>query len=211
MEDHGSPKHPGPWRVMRVDSEFAGLLVAVGFLVLGLVSMPIATAFVLGTIALGVIIALLLRFVKRKSGGGMVGTLIILVPFVLWLAPFVLWWNGHTPKRPRTVSSNALYVIPNNLPSRLLRTGYWLECWFDQHENVDRCKLTDGNGIVSFEDVFVTCKGTPLPQNELVIKPWTGHTWTQSRDKRANSPVVYLPFDQVLIPRSLYAEYCHGS
>ena len=40
MEDHDAKRHPGPWQVMRVDSEFAGLLVAVGFLVLGLVSMP---------------------------------------------------------------------------------------------------------------------------------------------------------------------------
>ena len=196
---------------MNVDSEFAGLLVAVGFLVLGLVSMPIATVFVFGTIALGAVVALLLRFIRKKSGGTIVGTLIILASSVLWLAPFVLWWTGHTPRRPRTVSSNALYVVPNNVPFRLLRTGYWLECWFDQHENVDRCKLTDKKGIVFFEDVFVTCGGTPLPQNELVIKPWTGDTWTQSRDKRVNVPIVYVPFGQVLIPRSLYAEYCHVS
>jgi len=38
MKDHDVNRHPGPWRVMQVDAEFAGLIVAVGFLVMGLVS-----------------------------------------------------------------------------------------------------------------------------------------------------------------------------
>jgi len=66
MEDNDAKRHPGPWRVMRVDSEFAGILVAVGFLVMGLVSMPLATGFVLGAITLGVVVALLLRFTPKK-------------------------------------------------------------------------------------------------------------------------------------------------
>jgi Na+/phosphate symporter len=63
---------------MQLDSEFAGLLVAVGFLVLGLVSMPLAMGFVLGAIALGVVVALLLRFTPRKLSRVIVGTVIIL-------------------------------------------------------------------------------------------------------------------------------------
>jgi len=50
---------------MRVDSEFAGLLVAVGFVVMGLVSMPIATWFVLGALLFGVGVALLLRCIRK--------------------------------------------------------------------------------------------------------------------------------------------------
>ena len=185
---------------MRVDSEFAGLLVAVGFLVMGLVSMPIATVFALGAIALGVVVALLLRFIPRKFSRVMVGTIII-------LAPFVFWWAGHKPRRPLAVSSNALYVVPYNLPLRLRQAGYWLECWFDQHENVDRCKLTDENGIVSFEDVFLPRPGhTPLPQSELVFRRETGRTWMQSCDNRVNVPVVYVKYGQELVPRSLYTE-----
>jgi len=121
---------------MRVDSEFAGILVAVGFLVMGLVSMPLATSFVLGAITLGVVFALLLRFTPKKFSPVVVGTVII-------LAAGGLWWLGHKPRRPRTVSSNALYVLPNNVPFTLHKTGYWLDCWFDQHAKVDRCKLTD--------------------------------------------------------------------
>ncbi len=66
MKHHDVNRHPGPWRVMRVDAEFAGLLVAVGFLLMGLVSMPIATWFLLGALVLGVVVALLLRFSRKE-------------------------------------------------------------------------------------------------------------------------------------------------
>ena len=69
MKQRDTNRHPGPFRVMRVDSEFAGLLVAVGvavgFVVMGLVSMPIATWFVLGALLHGVGVALLLRYVRK--------------------------------------------------------------------------------------------------------------------------------------------------
>jgi hypothetical protein len=198
MKDRDARTHPGPFRIMQVDSEIAGLLVAVGFLVMGFVSMPIAAGFVLGAIALGVVVALLLRFTPGKFSRVILATLII-------LAAFVFWWAE--PRRPHTVSSNALYVLPNNVPIRLHQSGYWLECWFDQHNNVDRCKLTDEHGTVSFEDVFLQCEGCkPLPQSELVFKRETGGTWIQSCDKRVNVPVIYLPYGQTLLPRSIYTE-----
>jgi hypothetical protein len=193
---------------MPVDPEFAGLLVAVGFLILGLISMPLATAFVLGAITMGVVVALLLRFTSPKFSRLTTGTLVI-------IAGFVLWWAGHKPWRPHNVSSNAIYVLPNNVPVRFFQTGYWLECWFDQHENVDRCKLTDKNGNSVFEDVFISCEDCmPLPQSELVFKRETGDAWIQSCDKRFNVPVVYVQYGIKLLPRSLYAEakqvHCSG-
>ena len=78
MKEHDANRHPGPFRFMRVDSEFAGLLVAVGFLVMGFVSMPIATLFVLGAVALGVVVALLLRFTPKKFTRVALVTVIIL-------------------------------------------------------------------------------------------------------------------------------------
>jgi len=183
---------------MQLDSEFAGLLIAVGFLVMGLVSMPLATGFVLGAFALGVVVALLLRFTPRRFSRAIVGMVIV-------LAAFALWWVGHKPRRPHTVSSNALYVLPNNVPFTLHKTGLWLECWFDQRENVDRCKLADEKGNSAFEDVFLPCVGqTPLPQSELVFKRQTGQTWIQSPDKRVNVPVVYVRYGQMLLSRSLF-------
>jgi hypothetical protein len=66
MKQHDTERHPGPWRVMKVDSEFAGLLLAGAFLVMGAVGLDIGTVFVLGAFVLGVCVALLLR-VARKS------------------------------------------------------------------------------------------------------------------------------------------------
>lgn len=104
MTDYDSNRHPGPWRVMRVDSEFAGLLVAVGFLVLGFVSMPMAAGFVLGSIILGVIVALILHSSSRKFRR-------VAEVTVFALTVFVLWWVGRNPQHPRTVSSDAFYVL----------------------------------------------------------------------------------------------------
>ncbi len=201
MKDHDANRHPGPWRVMKVDSEFAGLLVAVGFLVMGFVSMPLATGFVIGAITLGVFVALLLRFTPKKFTRVILGTVII-------LTAIVLWWEGHKPRRPPTVSSNALYVLPTNVPFTLHKTGYWLDCWFDEHANVDRCKLSDEDGTGSFEDAFLPCVGqTPLPQRELVFNTrWTGYIWTRSPDKGINAPVVHLENGQILLPQSFYEE-----
>ena len=111
-------------------------------------------------------------------------------------------------RRPDTVSSDALYVLPNNVPFTLHKTGYWLECWFDQHSNVDRCKLTNENGKVSFEDTFLPCIGKePLHQSVLVFNTQeTGYKWTRSREGEVNVPVVVLFDGQVLLPQSFYAE-----
>lgn len=200
---------------MSVDAEVAGILVALGFLVMGIVSMPLATWFFLGAIALGVVVALLLRFAPRKFsrlfGRLALGTLVILAAFSFWRA-------RHIPQRPNTVSPKGVYILSNNKSSGFSQTGYWLECWFDQHENVDRCKLADKNGKGVFEDVFVTC-GTQatIPQSELVIQPETGRKWIQSRDVTVvDVPVPYVRYGQILFPRSLYAEakqqgYCYGT
>jgi hypothetical protein len=59
---HREPnRHPGIMCVMQVDSEVAGILIAVGFVLMGLVSMPIAKWFFLGAVLFGVVVALVLR------------------------------------------------------------------------------------------------------------------------------------------------------
>jgi hypothetical protein len=67
MNHRESQKHPGPFRGMRVDSEFAGLLLAGGFLVMGAVGLDIGKFFVLGALGLGVGIALLLRLIHKSD------------------------------------------------------------------------------------------------------------------------------------------------
>jgi hypothetical protein len=53
-------------RFMRVDAEFAGVLVAVGFVVMGVISIPIAKWFLLGALVLGAGVALLLRRIRKS-------------------------------------------------------------------------------------------------------------------------------------------------
>ncbi|MGO9403939.1 MAG: hypothetical protein ACLPVW_10775 [Terriglobales bacterium] len=67
MKNCDASRHPGPWRVMKVDSEFAGLLLTVAFLVMGAVGLDIGKWFVMGALVLGVGVALLLRVI-RKNG-----------------------------------------------------------------------------------------------------------------------------------------------
>jgi hypothetical protein len=90
MKDHDSNRHPGPWRVMKVDSEFAGIIVAVGFLAMGLVGIPVARWFVLGCLALGGVFAVLLRLTPTKFIRMVVGAVVVLIVVVLW-------WVGRAP------------------------------------------------------------------------------------------------------------------
>jgi hypothetical protein len=53
-------------RFMRVDAEFAGILVALGFVVMGVVGIPIVKWFLLGALVLGVGVALLLRCTRKS-------------------------------------------------------------------------------------------------------------------------------------------------
>lgn len=185
---------------MSVDSETAGILVAVGFLAMGLVSISVVRWFALGCLALGAAFAVLLRFAPKNVIRPIAGVVVVCIMAVLW-------WAGRSPQRPHTVSPSAIHVQPTDAPFMLRLTGYWLDCWYDKNADVDRCKLTDGRGYGVFEDVFLPCAGqTPLPQRELVFKDrWIGSAWTRS-DKGIYVPTVYLANGQVLLPRSLYEE-----
>jgi len=66
MKAHDAKRHPGPFRTMRVDAASAGILVAVAFLILGLVGRPIAKRFFLGTFVFGGMVAWLLRRSRKE-------------------------------------------------------------------------------------------------------------------------------------------------
>jgi hypothetical protein len=67
MKNRDASRHPGIMRVMKVDSEFAGLLLAGGFLVMGAVGLDIGKFFVLGALGLGVGVAMLLRLIHKNN------------------------------------------------------------------------------------------------------------------------------------------------
>ncbi len=66
MKQHQTSQHPGPFRIPRVDAEFAGILVAVGFVVMGVVAIPIVKWFLLGALLLGGVFALVRHFAERE-------------------------------------------------------------------------------------------------------------------------------------------------
>lgn len=55
MRDDGKP-HPGQWRIMQVDSGAAGIIVAAGFVLLGLVVAPV---LIVRALLIGVAVAFL--------------------------------------------------------------------------------------------------------------------------------------------------------
>jgi hypothetical protein len=63
MKHHAPIPHPGPFRIPRVDAEVAGILVAIGFVVMGVVAIPIVKWFLLGAIALGATMAVIRRMI----------------------------------------------------------------------------------------------------------------------------------------------------
>jgi len=75
---------------MKVDSEFAGIIVAVGFLAMGLVGIPVARWFVLGCLALCGVFAVLLRFTPTKLIRVVIGAVVVLIVVALW-------WVGRAP------------------------------------------------------------------------------------------------------------------
>lgn len=66
MKQVDSPRHPGVMRFMPADSELAGFIVAIGFIVMGIVGIPIAKWFLLGAILIGAGVALLLRILHKR-------------------------------------------------------------------------------------------------------------------------------------------------
>jgi len=68
MKDQAVKRHPGPFRIRQLDSEFAGILVALGFVILAVIGMPsIGTGFLLVALAVGLWLRLCCTSPKRVS------------------------------------------------------------------------------------------------------------------------------------------------
>ncbi|MGB9236061.1 MAG: hypothetical protein WCC04_16750 [Terriglobales bacterium] len=60
--------------MMKVDAESAGILVAIGFFVMGFVSVPIAKGFLVGAFFLGIGVAAVLWLIRKRRDSRPVGT-----------------------------------------------------------------------------------------------------------------------------------------
>ena len=66
MRDRTPNPHPGPYRIMRINSESIGIIIAIGFVVMGVVGVPIAKWFLIGGSVLSIGIALVLRYLRNR-------------------------------------------------------------------------------------------------------------------------------------------------
>ena len=57
--------HPGPFRMTDAAPGFAGIVLAIGFVVMGVVGIPIAKFFLIGAVALGLAVALIIHFIRK--------------------------------------------------------------------------------------------------------------------------------------------------
>jgi hypothetical protein len=86
------------------------------------------------------------------------GLIVILVLFYVWV--FVL---PNHPSRPQNVPKSATLVFAGFI-------HFWQECWFDEKQGVDRCRIYGGGGAVLRDDVFLNMANRePVPPEELDI------------------------------------------
>jgi hypothetical protein len=67
VKNYSPPKpHPGPFRLVSIGIGAVAILIALGFVMLGLVGVPIPKFFLLGAILLGAGMAILFRAFRKK-------------------------------------------------------------------------------------------------------------------------------------------------
>lgn len=134
--------------------------------------------------------------------GGLAAGLVI-------IGGLLLWWVGRLPKRPPILPANAIYIEIGVVPFKLRSTpGKWLGCWYSPTDQADHCKITDENGKLEFEDVFLPYAGQePVPTSALALDSHrTGRLWTGSYEKGIRVPVIYLTNGQILLPKTVFEE-----
>lgn len=144
----------------------------------------------------------------------------ILVGLILLAVVFqivTIWWYSFPPKRPNSVSPNAVFIwgLPVGLPAP--KRGNWVNCWFDPKENVDECRVASVNGALLYQGPFLPYQGqTPVPENELAVdSKTTSQNGPEQVDFIATSeessdpgvqvvPLLFLWNGNVLIPAKAY-------
>ena len=142
---------------------------------------------------------------------GLVGCFGILA-FVVVAIIAVMWWGSRIPKRPPDISLAGIFIERGRAAFKLSTHGDWLDCWQDSRTGTDRCKLTEEDGSVEFEDTFVPYDGpNPIPASELKIDSdktgtLTFHVNPNDLAHDVALPVIFLQNGQILLPQSRYQD-----
>lgn len=113
-----------------------------------------------------------------------------------------------TSSTPSKHAPNGIYIETGVVPFKLRSTpGTWVGCWYDSTDRSDHCRITDENGKLEYEDIFLPYKGQgPIPQTALIFDSQrTGHLWTGS-EKGISVPVIYLTDGRILLPKTDFEE-----
>jgi hypothetical protein len=98
---------------------------------------------------------------------------------------------GHKPRRPDSVSTNAVYVSG-------AKVGWWQECSIVASRSTVRCQIWNGAGFELVNDEFLPYDGGPTPRpEELTI---ASNVTFPGPDR------IFLSNGRVLLPRSRFSE-----
>ena len=123
------------------------------------------------------------------------------------LGGLFFWWEGRRPERPLDLPTNAIYIESGIVPFKLKSTpGRWIGCWYDSSDKLDHCKVTNENGRLEFEDVFLPYEGeVAVSQSDLAFDVRRTRTvWTGSYENGILVPIIYLTNGQILLPRTIF-------
>jgi len=134
----------------------------------------------------------------------LLGTLVLLCMAVAC----AYWWANTPPRHPRSVSVNGVFIWGASVGLPSPKRGNWVECWFDNKNNLDMCRFTDMKGSVYYEGVFSPDDGEkPLHQSELKIRSRLTSDWSPIVSVgNTFVPILCLRNGRVLIPKDGYAE-----
>lgn len=119
------------------------------------------------------------------------------------------WWSNVPPKRPKGVPTDAAFLWAGHLGLPAPKHGTWIACWTDTPNGMNKCKLTEMDGRVSYEGAFLADTGkNPVPQSDLkILSEQTSQSvdlWVRSQGQLV--PLVFLKNGTVLIPKDAYQE-----
>jgi hypothetical protein len=119
------------------------------------------------------------------------------------------WWANVPPARPKGVSPDAVFLWAGHLGLPAAKHGTWIECWAASDISVNKCRLTEMDGTLAYEGVFLANTGqTPVAPSDLkILSEQTSQRldlWV--RVKGQPLPLVFLRDGNVLIPKEAYRE-----
>ena len=143
----------------------------------------------------------------------MFGKVLIIVAAFVGVAILAIagayWWANTPPKRPKGVPTDAAFLWAGHLGLPAPKHGTWIECWADTANRVNRCRLTEMDGRVSYEGAFLADTGeNPVPHADLkILSEQTSQSvdlWVRSQGQLV--PLVFLKNGTVLIPKDAYQD-----